>query len=611
MGSENLIAGIPPTLSGLWSRLPIQPSPEDAGQVLRALSTHLASVLGCAEPQALMAYGASPGDSWIAESLPPSLCTPDVLGAAWERMMNARDRRTQGSHFTPRAVADRVVGLATSELELREFDRPLRVWDPAAGGGAFLLAAARAAERSTGTARGDIVRSLYASDIDSVALAVCDASLELWARGSGRIETSCCDALLDLDPSWPNQFDLVVGNPPFLGQLSQQTSRAASRRARLRSEYDEVAAGYVDEAGLFLHLALSRSSSSGVVALILPESLLAARDSKPLREACERSATLNALWVDEGQSFEAAVDVVAPIFVRSSPLAADISVVVGDRPSARMPRPQAASWSALLASARGVPRLDLDGSIGVVADKATATAGFRQHFYGIATAVRDSSSGPPDGSGKPEDIMQLVTSGAIDPLRPGWGLDRVKFAGTTWRSPELHLSQIEDESVRLWFTSRRQPKLLLATQTRVLEVVVDETGSMAPSVPVIAVEPFEVDDLWLLAAVFSSPAASAWMAARAAGTGLSQSAIRVRASELSQIPLPIDETSWQRGARAAEAAQQASQVDDGAAYAEAMGGLARSMSAAYGGVDDAVNRWWWDGLRMPPTFAARHTEGSI
>jgi hypothetical protein len=268
-----------------------------------------------------------------------------------------------------------------------------------------------------------------------------------------------------------------------------------------------------------------------------------------------------------------------------------------------MPRPRGASWSAILASARGVPRLHLDDSVGIVADRATATAGFRQHFYGIADAVHNSSSGP-GGSGNAEDIMQLVTSGAIDPLRPGWGIGRIKFAGTSWQSPELHLREIEDESVRQWFINRRIPKLLLATQTRVLEVVVDVSGSMAPSVPVIAVEPLDVGDLWPLAAVFSSPGASAWMAARAAGTGMSHRAIRVRASELSQIPLPSDETSWRRGALAAESAQRASRADDGAAYIAAMRVLAQSMSAAYGGLGDAVNRWWWEGLRMPTGFTS-------
>ena len=91
--------------------------------------------------------------------------------------------------------------------------RPMRVLDPACGDGRFLLAVAEAL-----TGRGQRFE-LVGCDIDPEALD---------RVGDARIRTIHDDALAH---DWGSeQFDLVIGNPPFLSQMAADTSRGGSSR---------------------------------------------------------------------------------------------------------------------------------------------------------------------------------------------------------------------------------------------------------------------------------------------------------------------------------------------------------------------------------------------
>ena len=138
-----------------------------------------------------------------------------------------------------------------------------------------------------------------------------------------------------------------------------------------------------------------------------------------------------------------------------------------------------------------------------------------------------------------------------------------------------------DGALERWVRQRLVPKVVLATQTKVLEAAVDLDGAWVPSTPVISVHA-DGADLWKIAAALTAPAVSAWALQRHAGAALHPDAIKLSARQVLEVPLPVDEPAWREGAAAMAAGRI---LEAGAA-----------MTRAYGSTDDVFE--WWRG-RLP------------
>lgn len=451
---------------------------------------------------------------------------------------------------------------------------PWRVLDPAVGGGAFLLAVRATAPEST----------LVGLDVDPAAVDACRAAVP-------GADVRLGDGLAPLPPDlgtipgapapgsgpWSGAaFDLVVGNPPFLGQLARATARDPEARRRLKARFGAAAGGYVDTAALFLLAALDAIRPGGRVVLVQPESVLGAAHTGAVRRAVEAGAEVLGVRELDRRAFAADVDTCALLLERRAdglrgPPAGAARAADGDGPT----------WSPLLARVRGVPEVHLDPAAGTIADVATTTAGFRQHHYALAAHVVEHDAG----------LDRVVTTGMVDPGVVRWGERPARIGGRTWARPAADLTAIaaDDPSVASWFRARLQPKVLVAPQTRVVEAAVDVHGSYLPATPLVAVEPragVEDPDLapWLLAAALSAPPVTVWALALTAGTARSRSGLKLSARQVAAVPLPPHRAAW---VATAEALRSGTPVAD----------LAEDLAAAYGlGGDDPVVAWHRDHL---------------
>jgi len=593
----------------------------DPDLVPGALAGVLADRLGLDRAHALWPASGERGavvDTLGPALLPPStLPGPDLLGQVHEALLDRGLRRRRGVFYTPPLVAAGLVAMALDGLRAAGV-APV-VCDPAVGGGAFLLAAGRALEAAGSSRRRIVDELLWGVDLDPRAVAVASAALALWVaesgeepgRPSGRVAVA--DTLLDGAEAWSDPpadgFDLVVGNPPFLNQLGSATARTPAAAAALRRRLGPVAHGYVDAATLFVVAACRLAAPGGRVALLVPESFLATRDGRRARSWLAEHAELVGFWAAGGPVFEATdVRVCAPMLEldrdgrRRGPAEIDRRRGPKFEPvePRRFGRPvrdewrDGRNWSALLADRAGGPDVDLDGSV-TLADLCSATAGFRDQFYGLAPHVVDD----PDGQlGRDESSFpRLVTSGLIDPARSLWGQRPTRFAGRTWQAPRVDLAALgADPPLARWGAGRLVPKVVLATQTRVLEPAVDEAGTWWPSTPVIAVTA-SPDRLWEVAAILLAPAVSAWARARAGGAALAADAIKLSARQVLEIPLPVDSGAWAEGAEWARAAAEAARRGDPVGWRHALGEVGRAMEDAYRCPAEVAR--WWEG-RLPP-----------
>jgi SAM-dependent methyltransferase len=384
--------------------------------------------------------------------------------------MPVSQRKLLGAWYTPPDLVDAVV----TEL-LRGFS-PSTVLDPACGDGRFL-------EPFAATA------AVTGIDI---------AANTSWTHGDS------------LAMDWADQqFDAVVGNPPFLNQLASATSR------RGKSKFG--GGPYADSAAEFLSLAIRLTRPGGRVGLVLPLSILSTRDVASIREEVSRRAALKWLWWSTTLMFDANVRVWAGVWevgAEPGPVRRAYGPEFESLPAIAMP----SQWTGLIAD---TVEQSHDGP--TLGDVATFTADFRDQYYGLIGAVSDSPVGPP-----------LITSGLIEPNECWWGRRPVRFAKQTYAAPRVDVTSLSP-ALQRWAVQRLVPKILIANQTRRIEAVIDREGDWLPSVPVITCTTDRLDDV---AAILHSDAATDWVRYHAAGSGLSSTSVRLTARLLASIPLP-------------------------------------------------------------------------
>jgi len=490
------------------------------------------------------------------------------LGDDYEEDLTEEQRRRLGAFYTPPAVAGGLIEMAFDGWKRTAV--PVRVLDPSCGAGAFLVAAADVL-LARGHSAIDILDRLYGVDVDPTALAVAEATVRLWAVSHG-VEVG------GDDPQGPHlrntnyltqpdrglgAFDLIVGNPPFLNQLESATARTPEEVRTVKERFGRAAFGYGDTSALFLLAALDDLVDGGRVVLVQPDSVVSAAGPAAIRAELLERAALVSMWDADARIFDASVFVCAPVLERG----AVTTEIVRRRgpdfdhlPSADWTDGPPVSWAGLLAG-NGAPDV-VFGDSETLASIATATAGFRDEFYGLAAHVIEAA----DAVGADDVIVSvgvtrggqnaarvphaaLVTAGLIEPLECRWGTSEARFAGRKFREPVVDQPSLASANPRLagWLQNRLVTKVMVATQTKVIECITDHEGALVPSVPVISVEcaPDMVDHI---AAALCAPPVSAWAMGRAAGAAMSKNALKLSARQLLTVPLPTDSRAWDEGA---------------------------------------------------------------
>ena len=211
-----------------------------------------------------------------------------LIGVLYTGMMPAGFRARLGAYYTPPALCERLLDMAT---EAGVDWRSARVLDPACGGGAFLAPVARRMARSFGECGAKVVltsiqRRLAGFERDPFAAWMSEVFLdvtlgELYAEEGTRLKSvvRVCDSL-EQTPAGEG-FDLVVGNPPYgRTKLSPE----------LRQKFRRSLFGHANLYGVFTDLALRFTRPGGVIAYVTPTSFLAGEYFKALRGLLGREA---------------------------------------------------------------------------------------------------------------------------------------------------------------------------------------------------------------------------------------------------------------------------------------------------------------------------------
>lgn len=391
----------------------------------------------------------------------------------------------------------------------------------------------------------------------------------------------------------PGGFHAIIGNPPFLSQLSASTAMNRGCAAITKQRIGKAASAYTDTAALFLADALTRLRPNGRVAFLLPQSFLASRDAQTIRTTISELHTLEHLWVSEEHAFEQAlVSTCAPVVCNTpnanQPTTCAHSITFRES----QPEPhnraatQAGTWSHLTADARDLPRLSIDPT-STIQSIADATADFRDEYYGLRDFITQSTDL------NDQSHPKLITTKMIDPATNRWGHTECRILKQSWLSPRVDRARMQSHgTLSDWIIKRLVPKVLIATQSVVIEAIADEQGHWLPCMPVISVMPKEPTGIWHLASALSSPIACLHAVRHYAGTAMTPDAIKLSAKQVLSLPAPEPGTSWDLGAMAFEHASASDSSTETLELLSTSGLHLCDAFALHNEERDVLMQWW-------------------
>lgn len=181
-----------------------------------------------------------------------------------------RERRQIGAYYTPERLSDMLAFWAIrSRADL--------VLEPSFGGCGFLQSAVKALEECGSE---DPKNSIYGCDIDAVAF---DYLSEVLGGPADLVRFVQGDFLeVDTPEGWPDTFDVVMGNPPYIPYQKIESLRREDLNRRIDS-----AGRLGGRAGLWAYFvahSIARLKSGGRMAWVLPGAFIHAGYASALRD---------------------------------------------------------------------------------------------------------------------------------------------------------------------------------------------------------------------------------------------------------------------------------------------------------------------------------------
>lgn len=561
-----------------------------------------------------------PEQRYLASPLKSSLKAPcfatvpiEFLGQIYERLLKTpfglsgaqpqtlhklKTKAPRGTHYTPEAIVHQMVQQTLGKL-VQEFSLaspPLRILDPACGGGAFLVAAyelllewylQRLVEQATPTpwlhqrdgtwkltalARTRILLDhIYGVDLDPQAIEITKLSLLLvWAAEPEPVAVPdavpdlganfwCGNALMEADPvglsnsmppagrspvssepslAFPHVaegFDLVIGNPPYI-DAEQMTASFADWRTYCQQRY-RSASGNWDLFCVFIEKALQWCKPGGLTSLIVPNKLASAPYAAAARSLLTQSNQLLALQDYSGVAVFAAA--IYPLIYIARKTVPDSHATVSYQ---RMHDASTVAASYSIPYDRYLPNASRPW---LFAPEPLQALMARLHHFpplssvavvrGAATVAEAYAMQPliQDRSQLQPGDLKLVNSGTIDRYHLRWGEKPLRYLGAFYRHPIIaNVTSLPPSR----YQQATQSKLIIAGMSQHLEAAIDLTGTVLAGKSTTIV--LSSIDLRYLLGILNSHLVNLFFTTTFQGNQLHGGYLRVGAPQLRQIPMP-------------------------------------------------------------------------
>ncbi|HEX6182152.1 MAG TPA: N-6 DNA methylase [Chitinophagaceae bacterium] len=260
------------------------------------------------------------------------IVVPEMLGEAFENLLETSERKHKGTFYTPREIVqymcrESLAYYLDDDVSPDQQDDKLfniKICDPAIGSGAFAIAmlhelvqaqlkllpylsqeylerkltrlgltnVTNNKEYTYSITNHAIRESIYGLDIDATAIDI--TRMRLWLtlaaneRSFNLLQAPGCkiikgNALVDLPSHWKQQFDIVIGNPPY--GIYQRNKKEELAIIKKISAFNLAKGQKLNAFELFLCLAPQLSKpGTGIISMVFQNSFLGDNSSKLLRQ---------------------------------------------------------------------------------------------------------------------------------------------------------------------------------------------------------------------------------------------------------------------------------------------------------------------------------------
>lgn len=210
-------------------------------------------------------------------SLQKILCTyyeeEDTLGYFYLSLSDLKERKRSGSYYTPFSISKKLISSHLSDTALG------KTWlDPACGTGSFLLQ----------LPKNIPLDSIYGNDINPVCIAIARINLAMKYKVTTKEDLMTLYRNFTvsdfLNLPYRFSYDIILGNPPWGAALT------ASQKKLYQNSFSCVGQS-IEIFDLFIEQALDLLSADGILAYILPESVLTVKGHARVRKLIRDTTT--------------------------------------------------------------------------------------------------------------------------------------------------------------------------------------------------------------------------------------------------------------------------------------------------------------------------------
>lgn len=237
----------------------------------------------------------------------------DLLGT-YEYLIGEKARKKGGSYYTPPVIVRFILENVMKDVDIA-VNPYIKILDPSCGCGYFLseaynilkkrfienIDAVNALNPGINLNKDNLHRhileyNIFGADVDELGVKLATLNLMLKDRDH-RIKPNiiCCDSLINWEDTilperdfWENKFEIIIGNPPYIGHKSI----SGQYRKDLNHIYGDIFKDKADISFCFIKSSIDRLSKGGRLSFITSRYFIESPSGRALRSYIKESCTI-------------------------------------------------------------------------------------------------------------------------------------------------------------------------------------------------------------------------------------------------------------------------------------------------------------------------------